>query len=302
MKAFFRHRLLFIGGLLAVAAVGLGVVTPVLAEQTNQYITLTPSSAELSLAPGKSIDGQVAIVNQGSGAFDVALSTAPYHVAPDDVTYDPQFEPLDGKVNASQWVSLQTDSKQNIKPNDVVDVKYTVSVPASTAPGGYYAVVFAETTPTNMPEGGVVAHNRVGQILYITVEGAVQESGELENNDVTAFTVGTNVNSSSIIKNTGGKHFKTAYTTTVHSLFGKEVFTETKDAYVLPQTKRKVAANWNTSALVGIYKVSRSATLPSGTVTLPDVWVFTVQPVVVFILLGGIIIGGALLVLKRRKA
>lgn len=271
------------------------------AEATSQHIAMTPSSAEISLKPGERKEGFVSVVNQGTGAFDVALSVAPYHVAPDDPSYEPKFDKLAGTTDPSAWVSLATTSSKDLQPNAVVDVRYHIAAPATAAPGGYYAVVFAESTPVNVPESGVVAHNRVGQILYITVEGNVEQKGEISSGTTSLFVVGNTVRTDAIVKNTGGKHFKTEYKTTIRNLFGSEVYNDTKTAYVLPQTQRSFDNSWSTSALIGVYKISRSASLPDGTKTLSDVQVIVVQPAVVYGLIAALLIVASLWLVKRRK-
>ena len=91
------------------------------ADDASQHIAMTPSSAEISLKPGERKEGFVSVVNQGSGVFDVALSVAPYHVAPDDPSYEPNFDKLAGTTDPSPWVSLATTSSKDLQPNTLVD-------------------------------------------------------------------------------------------------------------------------------------------------------------------------------------
>lgn len=292
-----RMPRLLVGAIVAVAGVlGLGGS----AAAVEQHIAITPSSQEIKLAPGGSSQQKVTIVNQGSGDFDIEYSAAPYSVAPDDAGYEPKFEAGTNATDVTSWIKLSKTKDSAVSPSKVAELEYTVRVPSDAKPGSYAAVVFAKTSPTEKPSQGVVAHNRVGQIVYIDIAGTVEESGEIVAGKTTSFTMNGEVRVEGIVKNTGGRYFKSAYTAKITSLFGKTVFEESKDMYVLPQTQRKVEAKWTTSDFLGIYKISRTAETPSGTQTLADSWVVSVQPLTLLVVLA-VLIGSGVLAIKRRR-
>lgn len=241
----------------------------------TQHIVATPSSAELSIAPGKSISASLEIINQGSDSFGVKTSVAPYHV--EGIEYDPQFTQLPGTVDASKWVRLEPLAATTLAPGKLVHVNYEVRVPVNTPPGGYYAVIFAQTMPT-ANGGGVVAHNRVGEILYLTVAGKVHRQGEVVAGHVNRINLSGDLNVPTLVRNTGGVHFKTKVTVSIKNLFGSTVFKQHNERYVLPQTERQITIEWKNLAPLGIYQVSRQATTPGGTKQLSAQWVIMLQP------------------------
>ena len=301
MKHKYRHQIFAMIGCLMLAVSSFVAPATSYAAEGDQHIAMTPSSTEFSAKPGESKQGTVTVVNQGKKAFDVEFSTAPYYVAPDDLSYTAKFDPLEGKTNPATWVILDTTNKSDVKPNDVVDIRYTLAVPESAQPGGYYAVVFAVTTPRDSSESGVVAHNRVGQILYITVEGDVVESGEVSSHNVIGFTMGKEIASDLTLKNTGGKHFKAKHTMTVRTMFGNEVFNESKDAYLLPQTQRKLETVWNSSALFGVYKITHGVSYLDKTDSY-DSWSVQVSPIVFFAAAGALFILIGLIIFRRMNS
>src|ERR1700738_846910 len=103
---------------------------------TSQNITITPSSTELSVAPGSSAASSFDVVNEGNNAYNVTVSVAPYHV--EGVDYDPQFTPLPGTTDASKWVHITDLPMQTLAAHKLTNVNYVLSVPAGTTPGGYY--------------------------------------------------------------------------------------------------------------------------------------------------------------------
>lgn len=284
----------------AVVMSGSKVANAVTGSAAGQNITMTPSSTEVSVAPGSSKTDSFTVINQGKTDFNVTTYADPYHVK--GVTYDPQFTPLAGTTDASKWVHMSAVKAQPLAAHKQLSVSYTVNVPKNTAPGGYYAVLFAETSPAGK-SNGVVAHNRVGNILYITVEGAVKKSGSIKGLSVPFMSVSTEIPIGTEVSNTGGVHFITNASTSVFSVFGKKVFSANLKRYVLPQTTRKIEATWTNTAPIGLYRVERSATIAGKVQKLPNAWIFVIQPWVIafFAVLILIIVGEIIYRHKRKK-
>lgn len=257
-------------------------------------ITMSPSSTELHAAPGASTTGSFTVVNLGKDDYPFVISSAPYRVVGD--TYDPQFTPIVGTTDASSWIHFSDAVDDTLVAGKTKDIAYTLTIPQGTAPGGYYAVIFAETNPSS-PDGGVIAHNRVGDIIYITVDGPVVKKGTLSapSPDISFIQWGTKADIGTLIADTGGVHFLTTSMINVTGLFGNKVFTANLERYVLPQTQRLIKTTWNNLPVAGIYKISRSATIASKTQTLPVKYVVIIRPwLLVFTLF---VIAGAVIVL-----
>lgn len=267
--------------------------------QNEQNITISPSSSLITVAPGATATKTVTVVNGGSSDFTVDASVQPYHVEGD--YYDPQFTQLPGTVDPSAWVKL-SQTRFAISSHKVATLTYTVHPPASTAPGGYYAVVFAQTdAPATQDYNGVIAHNRVGNILYITVSGPVKTKGSIGNAPLPEFLAASTIPITTKVSNSGGLHFLSTFSTSVHSFTGKQVFSSSVDRYVLPQTTRAVTTDWNPVALAGVYKISRSATILGNVQTLPDTWVIFTKPQLYPIIGFGLItVIGLFIILRRR--
>lgn len=256
---------------------------------SSQAITLSPASTELAINPGESIDKTVDIINSGDDAFTVKVSSSPYYVT--GLDYDPQFTQLPGTVDASKWVHF-TKTEASVGGAKVVTLPYTVTVPTGTAPGGYYAVVFVETSTDNT-KTGVVSHNRVGDILYITVKGDIKSGGDLTGSSLPSVSFVGSIPITTKISNTGGTHFITKVVYSVVNMTGDQVFSATTERYVLPQTERQITSSWNPQSIFGIFTVHRSATIDGVVKTLPDQkiviinpWVFAAAAFLIGILIG----------------
>lgn len=260
----------------ALSLMGALVIVPATFAAAPQNITMSPSSSLVSVKAGETTTKSFTIVNSGDSEFAVAASVSPYHV--EGVNYDPQFSQLPGTVDAAAWVTLK-QTKFTLAPHAVNEVSYSVHAPAGTPPGGYYAVVFAQTDTTpDAGTQGVVLHNRVGNILYITVEGPVHDSGKIEDVHLPSIIIGTAVTIGTKVSNTGGIHFLSTFKTQVTSFTGHKAFVSTIDRYVLPQTTREVPTTWMPSSIIGYYKVSRSATVAGTEKSLPDTWIVVIKP------------------------
>ncbi len=284
-------------GLLLIATL-ICTTQPAHAATLTQLINITPSSTAISVDPGASAQGSFDVINKGSDSLTLALSSAPYRVT--GHSYNPSFTQLPGTVNASQWIKFNSVTTQTIAPQKLLAADYTVTVPAGTAPGGYYAVIFAQSASPN-DKSGVIPEGRVGDILYITVNGTVKISGSLTASNLPFFSAGTPISIGVLVGNDGGLHFQSAVNVTVKDIFGKTVFTKTDNVYILPQTERQVSETWTPTAPIGLYHIERSASLPDvGRKQLMNRIVIVVQPWVFIGIAGLVLVVVALIMILRQ--
>jgi hypothetical protein len=262
-------------------------------------ITVTPASTDVSVDPGASASKSIDIINAGSNAFKVTLSTSPYHVASD--TYDPLFTQLPGTVDPSGWIQLSS-TNISVEGNKSFTIPYTINVPANTAPGGYYAVIFAETSDESAGSG-VVSHNKVGNILYINVNGDVKSGGNLTGDSLPLVHFVGSIPIGAKISNSGGTHFITNVQYSVTDFRGNQVFKAAYDRYVLPQTEREIKTSFTPQSIIGIYTVHRSATIAGILKTLPDQKIYVINPwlLVAIAFVIGVLIGVPIERSRRRR-
>lgn len=263
--------------LLAIGLVTLAAPNSGAQAVTSRNITMSPASALLSVKPGETATNKFEILNSGDDGYVVYTSVSPYRVV--GLDYTPDFAQLPGTTNTASWVKI-ANSEVSVAPRTAATIQYSVTVPSGTAPGGYYAVLFAETRPPDDAEQvtGVVPRNRVGNILYITVEGSVQTSGDVTAEPVSGVRVQTILPVGFKISNTGGVHFQSIVDVSIKGVTGKELYTANIERYVLPQTERNIVIDWVPSAPFGIYTVSRSANVASTDKDIPDEVVVFIQP------------------------
>ena len=295
-----RHYFFSLAIITAALGLLLSPLVPAEAASTApQDITLSPSSTELSSPPGGTAQGSLSIINSGIAGFTFKAYATPYHVI--GLDYDPSFSLIPGKNDPSTWVHFNDATSATIAPGQTTGMTYSLRVPAGTAPGGYYAVIFTETQPA-ASAGGVSSRSRVGDILYITVQGPVTQSGSIHAPGQSHFVFGTTVPMALEVENNGGLHFvTTTHLALVNYLTNKAVYSASLQHYVLPQTVRRISTVAGPTAIIGLYKVRASADILGQTQTLPNQWVVVVHPVVLWALPAIIVVVVVYLCLPKAR-
>ncbi|MDB5162796.1 MAG: exported protein of unknown function [Candidatus Saccharibacteria bacterium] len=250
---------------------------------TSQNITMSPSSTLISVKAGSTIQKSFQVLNSGGDAYNLVTKASPYYVT--GLEYTPLFTQLPGSTETATWIKV-SNPLVTVGPQKSADINYTVTVPSGTAAGGYYAVLFAETRPDAASQsGGVQPRNRVGNILYITVEGDVKVDGNASVQPVGGFRYEGSIPLGFKVSNTGGVHFQATVKASVKNFSGKEVYNATIERYVLPQTQRQIPVDWAPTSPVGIYTISRSATVADKDQNFPDEQIIYVQPWIIVVFL-----------------
>lgn len=277
-------------------ALCLAVLAPAAARAAtdDESMTVSPVSRHYQLDAGQVAQDELTVINNGSVGYDVIVYTRPYSVASD--SYEPNFVNTPQNADAYQWVQFAT-TKYHIDAGQTVHVPYTLHVPAMSAPGGHYGVVFVETQPSD--SGSVVRRKRVGMIIYATVKGQYITHGETAGSTIPFWQFSPPLTASVSTKNTGNSDFEDNVTYTVKNVLGKVIYKGNNTYTVLPGTTRKMSLGWNNAPWFGIYSVevqhSFLGQIPmvKGYVLMVPRWLYIVTTLV--------IIGAAVYAIRRRR-
>jgi hypothetical protein len=256
-----KHHLLSTALVLMLIAVPIVAISR--AAALGQSITASPTSELVTIKPGGTSTGSVQVLNQGSTAYDFRAYVTPYRVASE--AYTPIFTPLPGAPNVLSWFHL-TKTAGHLAAGSNLELPYRISVPAGTPAGGYYATLFAETEGGNK-SGGVILHERVGTIFYITVSGALKQQGQLLSWK-SSFIQAPPLTASLRIENSGNVHFPVTLHANVKDIFGKTKYTQYTVKEVLPQSIRAIPVVWSGASSFGLVKVSGTVQYLGKTQTL----------------------------------
>lgn len=264
-----KHKAYYVLVSVLALTVGLNSGNSVQAQSNiTQSIKSHPSATDIVLSRGESVTKSLTVANRGSASQEIIFYAAPYGV--EGKQYTPVFTTEQDTVNPAKWVTI-TEDTYTVEPSKVTYVPYTVTVPETAAPGGYYAVVFTETQPNDST--GIDARGRIGNILYITVKGAAKTS--FSANAVTNLQVMVGVAPQVVtdIENTGQVHFLSKTKVSATSVWGGNKIETELDRYVLPGTTRQIAVTLPANSEPGLYKVHRQVTVEGKTKDLEEQWI-----------------------------
>jgi len=228
---------------------------------TTNGLTISPLRAELTIAPGTVQTGQLTLYNTTSSDMNVSMSAEAFGVINEQ--YDYSFDPT-SKV--ASWAHFDP-SGLVLAAGKSATVDYSIGVPLDAEPGGQYLSLFASTDIKGDAKG-ISTSERVGSLLYITVDGKVTHTGHLLKLLVPWTTTGSD-SWTATIQNTGTTHFTSMYTLEVKTLWDSEVSSSSGSSLILPNTIRSVQGTIAQPEVPGIYKVAYTASLgdsPSVTV------------------------------------
>lgn len=263
----------------------------------QERITLSPSSTTLRVDAGETKRESMTVINDGDVAYGFSVYARPYSVA--NELYEPDFTNPKSNTDVYTWVQFD-QTNYRIEPGQQVEVNYTVRVPADATPGGHYGVLFAETAERGLEGTGVARKKRVGNLLYVTVNGDFAVSGAFKGFNLPFWQTTAPIVSTARIENTGNADFRTTINTTAKDLFGRTKFSYTGDPIVLPATTRLAEMPWENAPSFGIFKVSQSVEFldqkhqNNGFVLIAPVWF---PFVFIVVIIGGVVHA----VLKRRR-
>lgn len=224
--------------------------------QTNnvERITLSPVSKRLQVKAGTQATGSFTVINDGRVAYDFKVYASPYYVKNEQ--YEPLFTEA-GQRDASKWVQF-AKTTYRLEPGQRIDVPYTVLIPESAAPGGHYAVLFAETQAQNRDTTGVGRNKRVGSVLLANVEGQVTRGGEVVADTTPFLQLSPPLQAFTRVRNSGNVDFDAKVTLQVRDVFGRLKHQSENTFVVFPETTRRTQVPWNQAPIIGLFKVDQS--------------------------------------------
>jgi hypothetical protein len=220
--------------------------TQIAPSTTPKGLSISPIRTEFDITPGTSYSGDLRISNNTANALVVSLDAEQFNVI--NSQYDYSFDPTSNLVH---WVTF-APSKLTLVPTSYETVHYTIAAPLNAEPHGEYISLFASAQTPSDP----LTNERVASLLYVTVNGAVTRTGEVISINNPWLTTGS-VKWAAQIRNKGTVHFRSLYSTTIHTVFGGQVNSPTNsNTLILPGTIRDVAGSSSMPQLPGIYKIT----------------------------------------------
>lgn len=229
----------------------------------NDFV-VGPGKFEIEIAPGETQVVELQISNRLGRDRIFTLST-------EDTTANEEGTALllgdeVGPYTLKDYISVPTEQFL-LESNTRARIPVTISLPEDAEPGGRYgsilvSVVMQEATRTE--DGGAVPGSavvsRIGSLFYVTTPGDLNTEGQLQDfatvNNKKIYSKGP-VSFNVAFENTGTVHLTPSGRLEITNLLGDVVGqSDISPWFVLPQSVRNRAIDWNREFLLGRYTAS----------------------------------------------
>jgi uncharacterized protein YcfL len=222
----------------AVVALFVAALAPVASAQVS--VEVTPMRVEVKAAGSGQYTNTVSLTNHDKNPVRIHATLYDWYFSKDGT---PQYRETDTAMpfSAAAWVRLNP-VEQVVQPGASGIVRFTVNIPAGTAPGGYRTAIMFDFGPPGA-EGviakGVLFKSRVATIVYVTV-GSPKPAVELVDVQPRA-QAGQVPTIAATLKNTGRVQVRTRGQMLIYDKTGTLVRRVTlPDTPILPESERDV--------------------------------------------------------------
>ena len=327
MRFLKRISLLVASSLLSVWALS----APVLRAQNDPAsnpasgLRVSPTRAELTVAPGASDTARFTITNVTGGNIVVRSEVNDFEANPDG-SVKLQAEGAEPTANSIKpFVAALPD--QPLAAGESYDAVVDVNIPGGTAPGAYYGTMLFQAVPITAEgeePGQVALSGSVGTIILIQVPGDVTEKMQLismraarevkADTDAPEIKPGTLFNKPPTkiqvtVKNVGNSFLKPFGTVSVQNWQGKEVYSyginnTDPRGNVLPNTERVFTNDLENIGWFGRYTIISGITYGDGGDILTQestFWVIPLWLVAVVVALIVLLVAGVVMIIRKIK-
>lgn len=137
-------------------------------------LTVSPVKIEITADPGQTLRGEIELFNEQQETKTFYVSYENFESRGDSGA--PYF--IGSKNGLATWVS--TAPEVTLASGERIQIPYTISIPTTAKPGGYFAAIFFGSQPTRGTGGGeVTIGGKIGVLVLLKVSGDVEESAGL---------------------------------------------------------------------------------------------------------------------------
>ncbi len=278
----------------------------------DSAFTILPMSQSFELEAGKSYTGSISVSNpeDAKSDFYYKVTVSPYSVVGEDYAAD--LTSMQNYSLITDWIKIDNPTGV-LKPNDSVDVNFTITVPEDAPSGGQYAALAVSSDGDSAVQDGAVQNVlSMVSVIFGSVAGETTESGEILNNSVPAISFNNPPAVSVTVNNTGNVHEPAIVTLKVKDVFSGRVIFPHEDEMgnfqenVMPGTTRRVTREIKDLNDLGLYEVTQSVyylgniSTVTKTMLVCPLWFMVLVSATVFAVIG-VIVGKIVKNIKRRR-
>jgi hypothetical protein len=230
-------------------------------QETTSQVTLTAipprlgDDGSLLLQPGEKKQVQLRVKNTSNQPIEIVSRALDFIIDQDGETPMP-IDDITGTSNRwslASWLAV-VPNQQTLKPGETAAVSVLIEVPEDALPGGHYAMIIHQPNPERGDRDGEQADplsvsgvsQQVGSLLYVVVDGPINEAAYINNFQFADFSEYGPVPYTFTIDNQSDIHIQPKIGIDIYNMLGRKTDTivvESKN--VFPLASRDFDGKWD---------------------------------------------------------
>ncbi len=221
--------------------------------QTQVTLTAIPprigEDNSLKALPGEKLQVQLRVRNLSEKTVNVTTRAQDFILSSDGETPIAIDDVSSNRWSLASWLTI-APTENTIEPNQTIGLNVLIEIPEDALPGGHYAMVLHQpsqlTNDFELQEDSQSAVNqRVGTLIYVIVDGDINEEAYIRNFSFPTFTEYGPVPFSYTIENNSDVHIVPQMNVEVFNLLNKKVDDiQVGSKNVFPLTSRDFEGKW----------------------------------------------------------
>lgn len=264
----------------------------------------------LSAAPGEKIQVQVRLRNIGEETVNVVTSTEDFIIDTDGKTPIPIDASKSNRWSLASWLTI-TPTEHSLAANETIGINVLIDIPEDALPGGHYAMILHEPgTKVSDDEKSLITddsssavNQRVGTLIYLTVEGRINEEAYIRDFTFPTFSEYGPVPFNFTVENNSDIHIRPQMNIEISNIFGTKIDTiEIEPKNIFPLSSRGFEGKWKQVWGFGLYNAKLTMSFgTNGAVVIAKTsfWLFPIK-VVLAIIVGILLLMILFFAIKRH--
>lgn len=217
----------------------------------------------LKAAPGEKLQIQLRVRNISEKSVSVVTSVQDFLLDQDGETPIPIDDNVSNRWSLASWLTI-SPTEHIIGSKSTVGISVLIEIPEDALPGGHYAMVLHEPGGSvnnnlvieDINNGSNTAINqRVGTLLYVIVEGPINEEAYVRDFRFPQFSEYGPVPFEFTVENNSDLHITPQMSVEIFNLLNQKIETIAIDQKnIFPLSSRKFANSWDRIWGWGLYK------------------------------------------------
>jgi hypothetical protein len=238
--------------------------------QGDVGIKISPTRYEELVDPGQVLQREITVANESGTDKQMFVYLRDFRA--EDETGEPTLiAPGTGDSSSlASWLQITTDAI-DFKAGEEKTIPFSINVPKSAGPGGYYGAIYLGTEPPRInvnsadKGAGMAIAQQAGSLILLQIKGAADERAEIRefNTEKDLFGTPFDIKFITRIENLGNVHVKPNGLISIKNMLGREVASirvNEKGGNVLPASIRRFDVSWQGKMGFGRYVASLGVT------------------------------------------